>query len=439
LIILLSIRIGFNSLQDNSEPEEISSFDLKDAQVRRQEKLTKLTNSNRKPASTARSYSRSTSAPEARELDKEKFKNLEGGFAEDLQEGVSNQSSIDSDSELLDEPTKSRRKKSVSTSDSNIPDPLKDNKEETHSGPRQIISNTGSNPTDTLPTPVETVGRTGSISKNDLICNASVGEGTYSSPVSVSLSCSTAASISYCISSGSCCDPTTGSTYASPLPIGGASSSLCLSFIGRDAQGLESKVTQHVYNFSYSLPDLNVAFDKLMYQTTQLEGFLSMTSADFGGSNISGGVLNFKAQDPALNGLTNCEDQVMNGSSLTPLVLMPDTTMAHLNPSMQLDVFFGNPELEYGDNFITSYIVNNASAGDYACSTSKLTLEDFPFFETNPTYVKTTSGVHEFSGSFTSVSFFEAPAPVVNRSPAGSSIEDHSTQELRSGLYGIFY
>jgi len=46
---------------------------------------------------------------------------------------------------------------------------------------------------------------------------------------------------------------------------------------------------------------------------------------------------------------------------------------------------------------------------------------------------------NEFSGGFTSTGFFEAPQPVLVRGPAGSSTEDQTGQELRSGLTSVFY
>lgn len=280
---------------------------------------------------------------------------------------------------------------------------------------------------------------TGSVAPTRLECSANIGGGTYNTALNLALSCSTAATISYCIAEGTCCSPSTGSTYSSTINLGSSGTTYCMSFSGVDAFGNTSDIVEQTYTFNTLTPDIQVVHQKVWYQTTQLDGKLSLGSNDFGDSTIEGGVINFKNTDPVLAGYPTCAEQVEESAALTPVSIMSQASLAHLTSSMQLDVFYSNIKLIYGDNFITSYLMSTALVGAYSCNTTKIRLEDFPYFETNPTISQMTGSVLEFSGGFTPVSFFEAPAPTITRSPAGSSTVNEGGQELRSGLFGIFY
>lgn len=288
-------------------------------------------------------------------------------------------------------------------------------------------------------TPPPSSSSTGTVAPSKLECFSNIGGGAYSAPLTLSFSCSATATISYCIAEGTCCSPSTGSTYTAPFNLGANGTTYCVSFSGSDSFGNSSEITQQTYSFSNLTPDIQVVHQKIWYQTTQLEGKLSLGSSDYGEPSIEGGVLNFKGSDPVIAGYPSCAEQVEDSAPLTPLSIMPQTDLSHLTSSMQLDVYYSDLKLIYGDNYITSYLVSTAFDPTYSCNTTKIRLEDFDYFDTNPMIVKTTGSVHEFSGGFTPISFFEAPAASISRSPAGSSMKDNNGQELRSGLFGVFY
>lgn len=282
-------------------------------------------------------------------------------------------------------------------------------------------------------------------SSNNLSCTASVGGGVFSNPINVSLSCSASASIKYCVRNGSCCDPETeGADYSSTIVVGSTNGHFCLSFYGETSSSKLSSVSQVSYTISNSNPDLQVSLPKIFYQTTQLEGLHYLRSSDFAKSNFSIGEVNLKTHDPGPSGLNmSCDDIIQNYVTLpapAPVAMFATLDMSGISVGDQLNVPMPLSKLDYGENFITSYAVNdNIVPGLTSCSTNKITLEDFEFFDLEIAHGDDgTNTVREFSGSFVPYGFFEAPAQL-NRTPAGSSTEDESGQELRTGSFGIFY
>lgn len=442
--LLITFRISLKSFINDEgtyDHEEESSL------IRHEKKRISKNHpiARRSPASAQglRKFSKAR-GPELREKDLSQFQD----FASDLKDEENNSiaesipgstsPSMESSNEELAENPRRKNPRERNTAEST---PQADSDS---AGPSLTIANSSPSvqpapsPSSTVSSPSSGKSSGGTPTISPPNCSASVGGGTFNSPVNVSLNCSTASTINYCLAEGSCCDPSTGSTYALPLLIGATESTFCLSFQGTDSGGRSSGIIQQTYSFNSAAPNLQVDFQKTVYQTTQLEGFLSISSDDFGSSTLAGGVLNFKSSDPVVSGYTSCQDQVENSSPLSPVSVMAETSLSHLTSGQQLDVFFGNFELVYGDNFITSYLLNSAYGDVYSCSTSKVVLEDFPFFDSSPTFA-TSGSIHEFSGNFTATSFFEVPASAITRSPAGSSTEDQTGQELRSGLFGVFY
>ncbi len=90
--------------------------------------------------------------------------------------------------------------------------------------------------------------------------------------------------------------------------------------------------------------------------------------------------------------------------------------------------------LSYGPNFIASYVKNAEYNTPYStCSTNKVVLEDFSYFQELPSHQSS-----DFAGGFTHIGFFE-PTASVYRGPAGFSSGEISSQELKVGLFGIFF
>lgn len=271
-----------------------------------------------------------------------------------------------------------------------------------------------------------------------LICTASVGSGSFANPFNISLTCSTAADIKFTISENTCGDPDLGSAYTSSFILNPGAGTYCLSFKGTTSAGVESDVVEKFYTFNPALPDIQAAHTKKFFQTTELQGLMSVTSSDFSDADYSMGVVNTKTFDPGPAGWL-CHE-IVEDPSTTRLIPMADTNVSGFSVSSQVDVYFKTTNLEYGNNFVTSYLRNNSFTEPvYSCSTTNIVLEDFPYFDSNPHQGYTgTNDVREFSGGFTHLGFFE-PEPTVYRGPAGSDSETSSSQELETGIFGIFY
>lgn len=312
------------------------------------------------------------------------------------------------------------------------------------------FSNVGNLPTATTsnPTPPDSSSSDNSSSSapaDTLTCSANVGGGAFGNPIQVSLSCSTASDIKYCLQEGSCCDPeVAGIIYSAPVVIGAESGNYCLSFYGETTSFKVSSVTQQSYNISNTYPDLQISFPKIFYQTTQLAGFNLLKSNDFSKSNYFIGEINLNSHDPGPAGLDmDCQEIVETYVGLpapTPVEIFNPMDMALIAFGNQLNVPLVLSKLAYGENFITSYVVNdNFSAPLYSCSTNKVTLNDFEFFAPETSHgVTGTNAGREFSASFVPYGFFE-PDAVLYRTPAGLANEEDTGQELRSGSFGIFY
>lgn len=204
-----------------------------------------------------------------------------------------------------------------------------------------------------------------------------------------------------------------------------------------------STVTQASYVFNNTYPDLQISHPKIVYQTTQLPGLNYLQSTDFSKSNYLIGEINLKNHDPSPSGLNmDCQEIVEESASLTPAPVQVFTPidMATLVLGNQLNIPLALTRLIYGDNFITSYAVNNNFAAPlYSCSTNKVVLNDFEYFASEASHGEIgTNTVREFSGSFVSYSFFESDTDL-NRLPAGSANQNDAGQELRTGSFGVFY
>ncbi|HXH31876.1 MAG TPA: hypothetical protein VNJ01_13790 [Bacteriovoracaceae bacterium] len=277
------------------------------------------------------------------------------------------------------------------------------------------------------------------------VCSASIGGGSFSSPQNIELTCTTNSEILYCLSENTCCDPTVGLEYSAAVPIGSGPGTYCLSFVGTSVEGGKSSVVkEETYFFNPALPNLQMAQTKIYYQTTELEGKIIISSNDFGKNSYSMGVVNLKSHDPGTTGLNlDCAAIVEEHATLTapvPMMAMPDTDVSGFSITSQIDVFFDLNNLFYGNNYLTSYMKNGQfNEAPYSCSTLLVTLKDFDYFQITPTHGDVGSNVvREFSGGFTHMGFFEAENDVY-RGPAGSSAENVSDQELRVGMFGMFY
>jgi hypothetical protein len=280
------------------------------------------------------------------------------------------------------------------------------------------------------------------------ICSANISGGTFNYPISVNLNCSSQSDIKYCvgIDTGSgCCDPQmTGNDYSTPIIIGPRAGNYCLSYYGESDSAGISDIYQHSYSLNVAVPNLQVIHPQIYYQTTQLNGKSLITSSEFGKIGFSLGQVNLKNHDPSPSAENlSCEQIVENYVSLlnpNPLATLLTYDVSLDNPLLQIEIPLRPDHLDYGDNFITSFITNkNFAAPIYACSTTKIVLEDFEFFQSELTFGDVgDNDVREFTAGLSSYGFFEDENTVF-RGPAGESTEDNSGQKLQSELFGIFY
>lgn len=317
------------------------------------------------------------------------------------------------------------------------------------SGTKKFFSNQGFPPKTAAPTaqvPKKSSGSSSTVSTPEpLSCSASIGAGTYSSPRSVTLSCSSSAEIRYCLQENVYCDPSAGAVYTGAFTVGATVGDFYLSIQGENNEGpVVSDIVQLSLQFNPDVPHLVVDHQRRYWQTGQLSAAMSFVSNNFGSPNLEAGILNLITHDPSPAGLNmTCEQIVENYTTLTtpaPLVVLPGMSVDALNPSLQLDAWLSTTQLSYGDNHVTTYLKNNNYGSEsFACSTTKLVVEDFDFFTAEaPAMVDAATLDGSLIGGFSTYGHFEEDV-VLNRTPAGSMINNRQDQELRTGMIGIFY
>lgn len=309
----------------------------------------------------------------------------------------------------------------------------------------QSFSTTSTPTSAGLPAPRKSSNPSNDLEQNALTCAASIGAGTYSSPRMVTITCSRAADIRYCLQENTCCDPQSGVTYTGPFTVGSTFGDFCLSIQGEnDENQVVSEVSQINLQFNPDVPHLVVEHSRRYWQTGQLSAQMSFVSDNFGSPNLEAGILNLLTNNISPSGLNlTCEQIVENYTTLTtpaPLVVMPAMAVDSLSPTIQLDVWLTSAQLNYGDNYVTTHLKNNNYGSEsFACSTTKLVLEDFDFFTEEATQVTNEVGLNGYLlGGLTTFGHFEEDS-ILNRSPAGSMIDVRQDQELRTGMLGIFF
>lgn len=276
-------------------------------------------------------------------------------------------------------------------------------------------------------------------------CTSNILGGTFGNPVAVTLTCTFPSTIKYCLGVDSCCDPNTaGVTYGTQVIVGPASGNYCLSYMGDSDSAGSSIVAEQYYTLNTNLPNLTVGHTKTYYQTTELIGTSFISSTDFGKLNYYVGQVNLKSHDPGPSGLNyNCSDIIANYVSLplpTPIPVLSLFDVSFAPVSSQVEVPLVLSHLDYGDNYITSYIENNTNATSlYSCSTTKIHLDDFDYFQSGISQSEPgNNSIREFEGAFQPYGFFEEESSV-SRGIAGFSTNEAAGENLKSGLFGMFY
>lgn len=303
---------------------------------------------------------------------------------------------------------------------------------------------------------------TGSSTNTSLLsCTTNYTTGTYSIPLAVTISCTGSANVRYCLHENTCCDPSSGSgqLYTGVITVGSTNGTFCLSYIGSGST--VTSLAENTYIINNLFPNLQTSFPVLQTQTTELTNdasyaantaFYALYSAlssmsDFGKPGLAIGQINLKSNDPTT---LDCEDVATNYATLftspAPIVTLPPSgagsvDITTLDNTQQVDVPFILSNMYYGDNYIMSYMVNNNLPSPvYSCSTTKVILEDFAFFSSEPiTASMPVSNVRDFTGGFTSYGFFETDITTLPRAPAGSDDSLSGSEKLESGLVSVFY
>lgn len=274
-----------------------------------------------------------------------------------------------------------------------------------------------------------------------LRCASNYGTGAYNHPIGVTINCSSAAEIRYCIGVGTCCDPETSDLlYTGEFTVGAQEGQYCLSFVGENAMA-RSSVMRVTFDVNHVYPHMEVTHPRTTYQTTELAGISYLASNDFSKENYYIGQINLKSHDPGPDGNDLTCEQIMNdySSFTSPLVSMTLALydMMGLSPSQQIEVPLNLTQLVYGANHITSYVVNqNYVSPLYSCSTTKVVLNDFEYYQVESVHREIgTGGVQEFTGGFQAYGFIDEDADEAMRAPASVSGE----ADLETGMVEIFY
>lgn len=282
-------------------------------------------------------------------------------------------------------------------------------------------------------------------------CSASVVGGSSNHPVGIDLSCAYTSTIKYCIgvdAGAACCDlETSALTYSTKLIVGPTNGNYCLRFFGDSTYAGKSVNYEQSYIINSELPNLLVGHPKIYYQTTQLAKKSYITSTDFGKAGYGIGQINLKSHDPSPAGEDLTCEAIVNNYVGLPLPAA-NTILALLDVSLdssstQIEIPWRVDQLAYGDNFITSYIENSFYAAPmYSCSTTKVTLTDFEYFQSETTFAKVVADdLSELTAELSPYGYFEPNDTDVNafRAPAGVHSADNGGQILVSGLFDIFY
>lgn len=322
------------------------------------------------------------------------------------------------------------------------------------SGDNSVVSSVGSTPVAETDTDSETTtnttsskgGSTAPAATVSNTCSPSILGGSFGNPIGVTISCDLPSTVKYCLSdNGTCCDPeTSGTTYSTSVVIGPKNANYCLSFVGENATTGATTVSEYNYQINSTFPNLTVTYDKTYYQSTELDAITVAHSTNFGSSDFSMHQLNLKSHNPGLAGLDyDCDEIMTNYSSLsTPSVVevLLDFDIAGLSAASQVEIPLALNQMDYGDNYITTFVVNNNFVAPLrSCATTRVILEDFEYFQADVSHgVSGTNSVREFEGGFLTYGFFEDDADVY-RGPAGESVSSNASESLQSGMFGMFY
>lgn len=290
--------------------------------------------------------------------------------------------------------------------------------------------------------PKQTSETANSGASKPLVCSSSLAVGSYDGPQEVTLDCSSNANISFCVSEGSCCDPSaTGTNYSAPIIIGQEEKSYCLAVLGVAKNGT-SYQREFTYSFSRNTT-IEASIGKTQLQTSELPYPLFLNSDGLERVGFEFSVLNLFTHDVSPSGLNwNCSEIYANYSTLSsPSVTLPLAPVAGNSISgVPMAIELRKGDLAIGENQLVSFVVNrNYATQSFGCQTTDIKLEDFPYFDAYPSHGYSGSNDNrEFSAGFTPYGAFGNQTQV-SRGPASKHYDSVGPQELRSGFFAIFH
>jgi hypothetical protein len=123
-----------------------------------------------------------------------------------------------------------------------------------------------------------------------------------------------------------------------------------------------------------------------------------------------------------------------NYVSPSPLYTLSPFSIANVSISQQVEIPLSPTNLEYGVNYVATYLVNsNHAIPTYSCSISEITLLDFPYFESSGL-----SATAEITGGFTPFGFYEEDFNFP-RSPAGESSSSNIDHKIETAFLSVIY
>ncbi|MEH0862496.1 chitobiase/beta-hexosaminidase C-terminal domain-containing protein [Halobacteriovorax sp. DPLXC-1] len=284
-----------------------------------------------------------------------------------------------------------------------------------------------------------TFTNSGSGSSNDtavteVTCSHDMAEGSYATPISVTISCSESATIWYCLDTGgSSCTPSIQYTAPINLPTDG---DYGISYYAQ-ASASTTDVDDLLYRIDTTSPDLSVSHDVIYAQTTQVPLQNTTASTDFGMPDYYYHQINFKSFDPLTAATPWTCNEVLNDyatATPSPQVIQTNFSTSGLAVTDQIIQTVDMPNLVIGDNHIVT-VLEDRVLGVVSCQVQNVVVKDFAIADfTGTGTTPVTTGVRRTLGSFVGFGHFQA---VPNSATSGQLSNTQGTTSSKQGLYTL--
>ncbi|AYF43954.1 hypothetical protein BALOs_0944 [Halobacteriovorax sp. BALOs_7] len=306
-------------------------------------------------------------------------------------------------------------------------------------GCKRCVSPGPDSPTSpTLPPSIPNPGSSGPSSNDvavtEVTCSHDMAEGSYATPISVTISCSESATIWYCLDTGgSSCTPSIQYTAPINLPTDG---DYGISYYAQ-ASASTTDVDDLLYRIDTTSPDLSVSHDVIYAQTTQVPLQNTTASTDFGMPDYYYHQINFKSFDPLTAATPWTCNEVLNDyatATPSPQVIQTNFSTSGLAVTDQIIQTVDMPNLVIGDNHIVT-VLEDRVLGVVSCQVQNVVVKDFAIADfTGTGATPVTTGVRRTLGSFVGFGHFQA---VPNSATSGQLSNTQGTTSSKQGLYTL--